>query len=978
MTPRRIRLIRAATLPALQASVAELCRPGDITRLRDTLVVVPSRAAAGQLRLALERGAFEAQPPAPVLLLPDLLTRDDLYRQLHARLDLPAPLLSTLEREVLLGASARAAIESGAVPPFRMRPALVAEMLQFYDQLARQQRTLDDFERLVKGDLEPRAEYDRGAARLLSQTQFLLAAFRTFDARVAETGSLDEHALRQLALETPCRRPYRHAVVTVGDRAVDPAGGLFPADWDLLTRIPGLETVDVISTQVVLASGWHDRVLTLLPGIEEVDAEPVLRAPTLEVPASTDGRRVFTSRDREEELRDVVRRIKVDAREAEGRGERPALDHAAVVFKRPLPYVYLARTVLEGAGVEFQASDSLPLAAEPFAAALALVFETVGARFNRPSLLALMRSPHFRFSAEGEEVTLEQLASFDSALAEASYLGDPARLASLVETWSGPKKQAGAAACAAVSELLPLTRRAAVSQHVTALVAFVRAHERLPEESEALLARHLRARSAILAALEAVREAATRFDDPVGAFFDVAASLKRWIQSQTFSPRLGHGGVHLVDAAAARYGDFDQVHLAGLVEGDWPESRGTNIFYPSFLLAQLGWPTEATRAAGERAAFADLLRLARARVSLSAFTLEDDSLVELSPLVDELDRAGLATTVREMPTDLVFLDEALIHSGSSAVALPGSAGSWFGLREARTPPTDQAYHGTAAPAPVPVYSVTAIDRYLDCPFKYFAVKVLKLPEEPTDEEGLTPIERGQFVHDVFQAFFEQWQAKGYGAVTLENIDEARRLFAEVAATRLDRLSPADATLERVRVLGSVAAPGLGETVLISELNRPDPIRRRLLEYQFEGEFLIDGGERQRRVRLRGVVDRADLLADGRLRIVDYKIGRAPESRRTVQLPIYMACLPQYLARQGLGQWTPSEAFYLAFGESDPERTVLGPKVDIAEVMRTDQERLLAAIDGIERGEFPPRPSSARRCGTCAYADVCRKDYVGAD
>ena len=40
------------------------------------------------------------------------------------------------------------------------------------------------------------------------------------------------------------------------------------------------------------------------------------------------------------------------------------------------------------------------------------------------------------------------------------------------------------------------------------------------------------------------------------------------------------------------------------------------------------------------------------------------------------------------------------------------------------------------------------------------------------------------------------------------------------------------------------------------------------------------------------------------------------------------------------------------------------------------ERVFAAVDGMARGEFPPRPHDPMMCSYCAYALVCRKDYVG--
>ena len=46
-------------------------------------------------------------------------------------------------------------------------------------------------------------------------------------------------------------------------------------------------------------------------------------------------------------------------------GMRGAPERTAVVFQRPLPYLYLARSVFADAGQPYQALDSLPLAAEP-------------------------------------------------------------------------------------------------------------------------------------------------------------------------------------------------------------------------------------------------------------------------------------------------------------------------------------------------------------------------------------------------------------------------------------------------------------------------------------------------------------------------------------------------------------------------------------------------------------------------------------
>jgi hypothetical protein len=486
-----------------------------------------------------------------------------------------------------------------------------------------------------------------------------------------------------------------------------------------------------------------------------------------------------------------------------------------VVFRRPLPYVYLGRTVFEAARVQWQASDALPLASEPFAAALDLVFAAVVARFARRPLVQLLRSPHFNLAADPGEPAQAGIAALDRALADAGYLGDVERLRAFAEMAVGPEAAAARAAAAVAGELAPLADRANVSSHLTRVLAFLHGHERMSAADDPADTRHLRARAAVLRTLEDMRAAAVAHDDPVVPLEEVAASVRRWIESQTFTPARGDGGVRLVDAQSARYGDFDHVWLAGLVAGDWPESSPRNIFYPPFLLSRLGWPPESERLAAERAAFSDLLGLARDRVSVSSFTLEDDSIVEPSPLLEDLERAGLPTAdAGGGPAVRVFLDEAL--SGRTVVteSLAPTAAEWAALRGARTPAADPAFHGfgtTAGPPPrrQRPYTVTGVDRYLECPFRYFAVSVLGLPDEAPDEQGMSPKERGRFVHEVFRAFFAEWQARGGTGIGVEELDAARGLFAEVAGQRLALLPESEAALERLRLLGSVAGPGLG-------------------------------------------------------------------------------------------------------------------------------------------------------------------------
>jgi RecB family exonuclease len=982
ITARSTRLFRTPDLRAFRRSLISLSLDGAPLDARDRLVVVPTRAAGEHLRRSIERHALARSRAA---VLPEFVTPRDLVPRLAERLpDAEAALLTDAEREVLLGVACGAARAAGVEPPFRLRPGLTAEILRFYDELRLNGKDTGDFERLAVGELEPAADDDRGAARLLRQTRFLVAAFREFEARAAATGALDVHGLRQRVLATPAPRPWRHAVVAVADAARD-RHGLPAVHWDLLARVPGLERLDVVVTEGVLAGAFHDRIQALLPGIEEQSWAPDAgtgtatdaagEGPVVVMPAS--GEMAHTPRDREEEVALFARRVRRLARE----GALTSLDRAALVVQQPLPYVYVARETLRAAAVPAQTLDAVPLAAEPYAAALDLVLSAVAADFARAPSVAMLRSPHLRFArGDGDDaIGGFDCAALDRALSEARYLGGREALDAAVARWRDARGGSGSLALAAgvalqeaVTALALLASDAPRAAHLACLLSFLTAHERLPGPDDPARTRQLRARAAVLGTLEALRAAAARFDPRPVPFDEVVALVRRWLEGQTFALRSGGGGVHVVDADSARFGDFDVVHLAGLVDAEWPPRPRRSIFYSSALLKDLGWPSEADLLQGARDAFLDLLRLPAREVLLSRFTLEDDALVAPSPFLEDAARAGLATTAATDDAVRVFDHEALALAPVRLDVLDGDARAWGEWRRDAPPVDDPRFRGSTGPPLERAFAVSALERYLDCPFQYFAQRELRLDEPPDDEPGLSPRDRGTFLHAVFQAFFEAWDASGHGSITPGTIAVARDLFREVAAPRLETLPAADAALERARLFGSAIRVGIVDLVLGLETARPGDVRERWLEHTFDGEFLLG----DRRVALRGVADRVDLLQGNRLRVIDYKTGSAPKSGRALQVPIYALCATQELEARDGQPWEVEEGAYLAFGARRPFTPVVKPGKAGATALDKARERALEVIDGIAGGRFPPRPSDPVLCTWCAYPSVCRKDYVG--
>lgn len=979
MTPRQTCLHRAADPEGFRRAIFDIVDAAQPFDVRDVFVVVPTRAAADELRRTLETLAWDAGRPA--LCLPRLGTRGDLLDTLATRLPAPPTRLNGFDREVLLARAARDARAAGAEPPFSVRPGLVAEMLALYDALRRQLRTVARFEEFLTDELA--ASDDRGAVRMLAQTRFLAASFRGYEALVAASGRIDEHGLRdRLLVETPTLA-LRRVVVTVTDRVADPAG-LWPADLDLLTRLPGLTHLDVVATEARLAGGWLERIHAEMPGIDERIVPPGTPGRPLCLVPATDAW-VFTSRDREEELAAFARRLKAERRA----GRLTPEARVALVVRRPLPYLYLARDVLGRAGIPYEARDTLPLAAEPVAAALDLVFEWISSGFTRATTLTVLRSPHFRFLDGAAPLDPAAVVALDRALADARYLGDAARLTGLADAWSAlPERRrheharralpAARAAAQAAAQLVSLTTPQPVASHVATLLAFVEAHLRPLSTDDPVVERETRVRSAVFGACRALADAYGAFDAEAAIDLPVvAAAVRRWLGAQTFAPATGQGGVQIVDAATAPYGLFDEVQIVGLIDGDWPERERRSIFYPAFLLQSLAWPEERRRLDGARAAFLDLLALPRQRLAVSTVSLEDDAVVEPSAFVHEL--AALAPprqVVSDEAATRIFPWEALALEPVVPDAFGGDAAAWAALRLSRPPRAAPEFHGEAGPWLLPRISISRLERYLDCPFKFYASQVLSLEEPPEDEDARTPLERGVFLHELFERFFAEWQTAGHGAITTDLLAEAHRRFEAVATTALATLPEGEAAIERLRLFGTAGAPGIARRVFSMEVARGSAVIERLLEFELDGAFDFAARDgRTRTLNLRGKVDRIDLLADGTFHLIDYKTRGVPDTRRALQLPIYSVCVAQRLREHRGRAWTPGDASYLSYEGTEPLIGLVKKREELADRLADAQGQLLDVLEGIAAGHFPPQPAERSLCGYCAFSAVCRKDYV---
>lgn len=249
----------------------------------------------------------------------------------------------------------------------------------------------------------------------------------------------------------------------------------------------------------------------------------------------------------------------------------------------------------------------------------------------------------------------------------------------------------------------------------------------------------------------------------------------------------------------------------------------------------------------------------------------------------------------------------------------------------------------------PALSPSRAADFMQCPMLYRFRVVDRLPEPPSAAAA-----RGTLVHAVLERLFD--------------LPAAERTTA--AATALLPQEWERMVTEEPELAGLLAHEGGASVAVEDWFDQAAAFVERW--FTLEDPTLLEPAERELYVEatvggltVRGYVDRLDEAPDGRLRVVDYKTGRAPseafEARALFQLKFY-----------GLALWrsrgvVPSrlQLVYLRDGQ------VLWIDPTEADLLATERKvrALWQAIDLAARtGDWRARPG--RHCSWCAHQALC--------
>ncbi len=306
------------------------------------------------------------------------------------------------------------------------------------------------------------------------------------------------------------------------------------------------------------------------------------------------------------------------------------------------------------------------------------------------------------------------------------------------------------------------------------------------------------------------------------------------------------------------------------------------------------------------------------------------------------------------------------------------------------------------------YSVSQLETYAKCPYKFFLEKVIGIEviEEPT--EDIEAIEMGRLLHAILYEFYTNIKKK---KIVLANCDQedfskAKKILFEIAEKELKNTAfKAPLTFyEKEKILG---LDGI-ET---------NSILYRFLEHEREGEgkyipefFEVGFGKLRKDdsdlnlstqepievegIKLRGKIDRIEVdYTNSSFNITDYKIGgKTPTFEElkeglSLQLPVYLYAASILLSKKFGKKFSANQMFIYSlkyssdsFGKN-PISLGRGKenKFDnIDEAIENSLKKLVEYVRSIAEGKFGLTKIEDREvkvCRNCNFRMVCRIDDI---
>lgn len=379
--------------------------------------------------------------------------------------------------------------------------------------------------------------------------------------------------------------------------------------------------------------------------------------------------------------------------------------------------------------------------------------------------------------------------------------------------------------------------------------------------------------------------------------------------------------------------------FGGLIEGDFPSRPGIDPILPEKVKRDLGLPYLEYYLNRQNLYFKRVLNCSISEPYFSCPSADGDKMFLPSPFLDWGANLGTALLNIFTEEDVLIREGEIQRAGKDANVF--RRGEMFSGREA-----PGILKQRIAKISKGFFSVTDIDNYRKCPFRFYIERVLgfEIAEPPKFE--VEAMLWGSLAHKTMEHLF-----KG-GDFDLEEM--GKRLF-QCLAMSLKQFPISEFWVKVAKEIFYDLMPKLKEQEKGMRLEGFKPFR---VEEKISAE--IDG------MKLRGKIDRVDRregVEPASVILLDYKTGSVDD--KSLQMPLYAAMwqskFPEAVEKTG----------YYSLKEGDVNW--YPKKMTMDEFTGNALQQAADIVKEMKKGLFPPEPSRTTECRHCYHSALCERD-----
>lgn len=435
-------------------------------------------------------------------------------------------------------------------------------------------------------------------------------------------------------------------------------------------------------------------------------------------------------------------------------------------------------------------------------------------------------------------------------------------------------------------------------------------------------------------------------------------------------------GLQLMGLLETRALDFDRVFILSFNEGVFPKKQATLSFIPVNLRRGFGLPTGEHQDAVYAYHFYRLIHRAK-QVQLIYDTRSNGIRSgEVSRYVYQL-RYHYRVPIEESSANF-----PVIFSKTTPLKVNKENTVKAKLKQYLQPNSGKAL------------SASALNQYLDCPFRFYLSTIEGLKEEKEVDESIEANTFGSLFHDaahrLYQSFIGKPMTEALFDDLLNNEEQLNTIMAQVyTETYLKKEHGLIIPEGQHAILMKVIQRYL--TQLIKFDKKQTPFDLIGTELPFQLSFPIQNGSNKMKVNLKGIIDRID-RKNGSIRIFDYKTGNdaleAPsieelfhvesgKKRAKAVFQVFFYSLA-YSIEHPTEIIQPQIILLQNIFKSDVNTTISLKEnsefiKDFATVKEPFQKALTSLLEEIFNMDVPfQQTNDVKHCSYCPFTDVCKR------